>query len=107
MYDKIGLKLLSFNILSHNSSSYACRYLLGPASEEKSAQIFLDYNALTLTGSNKCDLPKEVIPEGKHTNLDISNITNLRTLLSSLQPASESTAFMPLYYQIIIKRQQI
>lgn len=98
LYDKLGLKLLSFNILSHNISSYACRYLLGPASEEKSAQIFLDYNALTLTGSNTCDLPKEVIPEGKHTNLDISNITNLRTLLSSLQPASESTAFMPLYY---------
>lgn len=98
LYDKLGLKILSFNVLSHNTSSFACRYLLGAATEQKTVKIFLDYNAIALSGNNKCDLPKESLPDGKHTNLDVSNINNLSTLLSSLQPASESTAFMPLYY---------
>ncbi|MFV5367229.1 CSLREA domain-containing protein [Acinetobacter junii] len=100
LYDKLGLKLMSFNILSHNTSSYACRYLLGSATEQQFVKFFLDHNAIALTGNNKCDLPKESVPETQHTNLDVGNVNNLRTLLSSLQPASESTAFMPLYYPI-------
>lgn len=100
LYDKLGLKLMSFNVLSHNTSSYACRYLLGSATEQQFVKFFLDHNAIALTGNNKCDLPKESVPETQHTNLDVGNVNNLRTLLSSLQPASESTAFMPLYYPI-------
>lgn len=100
LYDKLGLKLMSFNVLSHNTSSYACRYLLGSATEQQFVKFFLDHNAIALTGNNKCDLPKESVPETQYTNLDVGNVNNLRTLLSSLQPASESTAFMPLYYPI-------
>lgn len=100
LYDKLGLKLMSFNVLSHNTSSYACRYSLGSATEQQFVKFFLDHNAIALTGNNKCDLPKESVPETQHTNLDVGNVNNLRTLLSSLQPASESTAFMPLYYPI-------
>ena len=100
LYDKLGLKLMSFNVLSHNTSSYACRYLLGSATEQQFVKFFLDHNAIALTGNNKCDLPKESVPETQHTNLDVGNVNNLRTLLSNLQPASESTAFMPLYYPI-------
>lgn len=46
-------KDLSFNVLAFNSGSFACRYLLGPATDEKDARILLKFNALKLSGSNE------------------------------------------------------
>ncbi|ERP95058.1 membrane protein [Acinetobacter sp. COS3] len=102
LYDQLGVKLLSFNVLGFNNSSYACRYLLGAANEEEevnSMGFLLGYNALALSGnSNKCDLPDDALPE-KNTNIDIST-QNVRTLLSTIQPENENTAFKPLYYPV-------
>lgn len=97
LYDKLGSKTLNFNILSFNNSSYACRYLLGSAEDQENVNMSLAYNAFALSASNnKCDLPKEALPKD-HTNIDIS-VQSMATLLSALQPETENTSFLPLYY---------
>ena len=97
LYDKLGTKLLSFNVLAYNNGSYACRYLLGDAAKQEKVGFNIVYNALSLKGDNKCDVPDQSLSENK-TNIDISNTNDIRTLLSPLQNASEYTAFLPLYY---------
>ena len=97
LYDKMGLKALSFNLLAYNIGTNACRYLLGPAADEKAVGVGLVYNALALVGANKCDVPTASLPTD-HTNIDVSGINDVRTLLSPLQTASEATAFLPIYY---------
>ena len=52
---------------------------------------------MSLKGDNKCDVPDQSLSDNK-TNIDISNTSDIRTLLSPLQNASEYTAFLPLYY---------
>ncbi len=98
LYDKLGLKVLSFNVLAYNNGGYSCRYLLGSAEKQKDVGIGPVYNALSLKGDSKCDLPEEALPE-KHTNIDVSS-TSFQTLLTPLQPPSEFTAYLPLYYPI-------
>lgn len=96
LYDKLGKKDLSFNVLAFNSGSFACRYLLGPATDEKDARILLKFNALKLSGSNeKCDMPSETLPSG-HTNIDVSSKVLIQLL--ERQESSESTSFLPIYY---------
>lgn len=83
-------------MLAFNSGSFACRYLLGPATDEKDARILLKFNALKLSGSNeKCDMPSETLPSG-HTNIDVSS--KVLTQLLERQESSESTSFLPIYY---------
>ena len=98
LYDKLGTKVFSFNVLAYNGSanSYACRYLLGNATDETYVGFSVGYNAIALTGNNKCDIPKESLKENE-TNIDVSAI-GFSSLLGSLQPASAYTAFLPLYY---------
>ncbi|MFK8932873.1 CSLREA domain-containing protein [Acinetobacter junii] len=97
LYDKVGSKTLTYNFIAYNEGGLACRYLLGAASALEDTRIALAFNALALSGVNKCDLPKEALPE-KHTNIDVSAINDVRSLLSPLQAATEYTAFLPLYY---------
>ncbi|MDH0031248.1 MULTISPECIES: CSLREA domain-containing protein [unclassified Acinetobacter] len=99
LYDKIGTKELSYNIIAYNgnSNSYACRYLLGDVKDQKDFKFnSVSYNAFALTGNNQCILPDESL-KNNETNIDISN-TNILSLLSPLQEASAYTAFLPLYY---------
>ncbi|WP_336167512.1 CSLREA domain-containing protein [Acinetobacter sp. 161(2023)] len=98
LYDKLGTKKLSFNLLAYNAGSYACKYLLGAAAEEKSVGLILGFNALDWSSATgKCDLPKESLPDG-HTNIDIS-IQAFSTLLNPLvEPATAYTGFLPIYY---------
>lgn len=98
LYDKLGLKTLSFNVLAYNNSGYSCRYLLGDVTDQKDVNIVPLYNALSLTGNSKCDLPAQVLPE-KHSNIDVGNIS-IRTLLTPLQPATEFSQYLPLYYPV-------
>lgn len=97
LYDKLGTKLFSFNIVAYNNGSYACRYLLGDVDKEEKVGLNIFYNSLSFKGQNKCDVPAESLKENK-TNIDISTTNDIRTLLSPLQNASEYTAFLPLYY---------
>ena len=105
LYDKIGIKVLSFNVLAFNSNR-SCRYLLGEAKDQKDTGIGLAYNAISLAAGSQsqCDVASEVFPEqdtntntNTNTNIDMSN-TTLSSVLSSLQTPSEYTSFLPLYF---------
>lgn len=97
LYDKLGAKKLSFNVLAYNIGSYACKYLLGAAAEQKSVGLTLDFNALDWTSATaKCDVPKESLPDGQ-TNINISTQA-FSNLLSPLQAATAHTGFLPIYY---------
>lgn len=96
LYDKLGTKKLSFNVLAYNTGSYACKYLLGAAAEQKSVGLTLSFNALDWgSTTGKCDIPKESLPNG-HTNIDIS--TQSFSSLLSAQDATAYTGFLPIYY---------
>lgn len=97
LYDKIGIKVLSFNILAFNSNR-SCRYLLGEAKDQKDTGVGLVYNAVSLAAGSQsqCDVASEVLPE-KQTNIDMSN-SSMSSVLSSLQTPSEYTSFLPLYF---------
>lgn len=96
LYDKLGTKKLSFNVLAYNTGSYACKYLLGAAAEQKSVGLTLSFNALDWTSTiAKCDVPKESLPDGQ-TNINIS--TQSFSSLLSPQEATAYTGFLPIYY---------
>ncbi|MNI04049.1 hypothetical protein D3C73_569630 [compost metagenome] len=96
LYDKLGAKKLSFNVLAYNKGSYACKYLLGAAAEQKSVDLTLSFNALDWTSTTaKCDVPKESLPDGQ-TNINIS--TQSFSNLLSPQEATAYTGFLPIYY---------
>lgn len=98
LYDKLGAKKLSFNVLAYNTGSYACKYLLGAAAEQKSVSLTLDFNALDWTSATaKCDIPKESLPDG-HTNIDISTQSFSNLLSPLVEPATAYTGFLPIYY---------
>lgn len=98
LYDKLGAKKLSFNVLAYNTGSYACKYLLGAAAEQKSVSLMLDFNALDWTSATaKCDIPKESLPDG-HTNIDISTQSFSNLLSPLVEPATAYTGFLPIYY---------
>ncbi|AZM38889.1 MULTISPECIES: hypothetical protein [unclassified Acinetobacter] len=96
LYDKIGIKTLLFNIIAYNSGAYSCRYLLGDASKEENVGIGAIYNAFSLLNNGKCDLPAE-LNKANTTNIDLTNVP-MDTVLSSMAPASQYTAFLPMYY---------
>lgn len=52
LYDKIGIKVLSFNILAFNSNR-SCRYLLGEAKDQKDTGVGLVYNAVSLAAGSQ------------------------------------------------------
>ncbi len=96
LYDKLGAKKLSFNVLAYNTGSYACKYLLGAAAEQKSVGLTLDFNALDWTSATaKCDVPKESLPDGQ-TNINISG-QSFSSVLSP-QTVSAYTGWLPIYY---------
>lgn len=101
LYDKLGLKRILFNVMAYNGdvNTYACRYLLGEAENQKNTNLFVGYNAFARSGANSCDLPTEVFNEDetKETNIDVSD-TSIGELLTVQIPASAETAFLPLYY---------
>ncbi|ENX56135.1 MULTISPECIES: CSLREA domain-containing protein [Acinetobacter] len=98
LYDKIGTKRLNFNILAYNgdNNSYACRYLLGDAEKQEKVKLTIQNNAISRTGSNKCDLPEESLKENT-TNIDVGGVS-FSTLLGPLQAPSAYTVFLPIYY---------
>ncbi|WP_113996931.1 CSLREA domain-containing protein [Acinetobacter haemolyticus] len=101
LYDKIGQKVLNFNVIAYNGGvgTYACRYLLGSAKEEKLVGLVANYNAFARSGTNFCDFPDEVFKTDatKENNIDITGKL-ITDLLSPRVEASSYTAFLPLYY---------
>lgn len=102
LYDKLGAKNLYFNVLGYNSGPYSCRYLLGDVSKQEKVRIGALYSAFSRTGTSKCDLPDETLKDNL-TNIDLTN-TPMSKVLTKIIPASQYTAFLPLYYPKIIDK---
>lgn len=102
LYDKIGLKRITFNVLAYNGEigTYACRYLLGSAKKQENVGLLFAYNAFVKNeaSANYCDLPEEVFVKNE-SNIDVSD-KPIGTYLSAYIPASVHTGFLPLYYPI-------
>ncbi|EPP5018206.1 CSLREA domain-containing protein [Acinetobacter baumannii] len=99
LYDSLGVKELRFNLIGYNLGSYACRYLLGPATDLKNSGFTLSFNALNLTNNiEKCDLPTEALTSSNKT-IDIANIP-FSSLLEPQSSASPETGFLPVYYPL-------
>ena len=100
LYDKLGIKYLSFNVLSYNQGDYSCRYLLGDVSKQENVGINILYNAFSRTSNAKCDLPDAAFKDNT-TNVDLTNIP-MSTVLSGMIEPSQYTAFLPLYYPKVV-----
>jgi hypothetical protein len=97
LYGFNGIKALSNNILAYNTGK-SCRYADGDVSKVEKSGVVLNYNALTMSaGNDQCEVAEEVRKDGKDNTFDVSNI-NFSTLLNELEPPSESTGFMPMYF---------
>lgn len=97
LYSKNSLKRLSHNILAYNKGK-SCRYANGDVSKVEGSGVILTYNALKLAaGDDQCEVAEQVTKEGKDYTLDVSNI-EFSSILSKLEPPSESTGFMPMYF---------
>ncbi|WP_336932279.1 CSLREA domain-containing protein [Acinetobacter bereziniae] len=97
LYGFNGIKALSNNILAYNTGK-SCRYADGDVSKVEKSGVVLNYNALTMSaGNDQCEVAEEVVKDGKDKTFDVSNI-NFSTLLNELEPPTESTGFMPMYF---------
>lgn len=98
LYDSLGGKELTFNIIGYNPDGYACRYLAGSAADLKNSGLRLSFNALNLSNNtDKCDLPTEVLSSANKT-IDISGIS-FNSLLEHHEAAAV-TGFLPLYFPL-------
>lgn len=101
LYDQLGSKNLSFNVLAYNAGQ-SCRYALnnGNVADTKLDIVAMN-NALQLSAvTGQCNLPKiayESNTSGSNTNIDVSNIS-MSTLLTAYTGPSASTEYLPLYY---------
>lgn len=97
LYGFNGIKALSNNILAYNTGK-SCRYADGDVTKVEKSGVVLTYNALTMSaGNDQCEVAEDVRKDGKDNTFDVSNI-NFSTLLNELEPPSESTGFMPMYF---------
>ena len=101
LYDQLGSKNISFNVLAYNAGQ-SCRYALnnGNVADAKLDIVAMN-NALQLGAvTGQCNLPKiayESNTSGSNTNIDVSNIS-MSTLLTAYTGPSASTEYLPLYY---------
>lgn len=99
LYGYNGIKALSNNILAYNTGK-SCRYANGDVSKVEGSRVVLVYNALKLAaGDDQCEVADEVRKEDKDHTFDVSNIA-FTTILNKIEPPSESTGFMPMYFPI-------
>lgn len=101
LYDQLGSKNISFNVLAYNSGQ-SCRYALnnGNVTDAKLNMSAIN-NALQLAAvTGQCNLPKvayESNVSGTNTNIDVSNIS-MATLLTAYTEPNANTEYLPLYY---------
>ena len=96
-YDDNGAINLSFNLLAFNKGK-SCRYALNNGDLTDTKRIInASQNAFSSEGA--CDLPtaSNAGTNDSNTNLNLG-ATNILTVLSPYQEASEYNLFLPLYY---------
>ncbi|MDP9803547.1 CSLREA domain-containing protein [Acinetobacter calcoaceticus] len=98
LYDSLGGKELTFNIIGFNTDGYSCRYLAGSAADLKNSGLRLSFNALNLSNNtDKCDLPTEILSSANKT-IDISGVPF--SALLERHEAAAVTGFLPLYFPL-------
>lgn len=96
-YNTAGVKNLNFNVIGFNNAK-ACRFTDGDVSQLEGANIALVSNALSLSSEvEKCELPKLALNLAKDDTVELAG-QSFESLLSTLQPAQESTGFMSMYF---------
>lgn len=99
LYDSVGLKSLSYNLLAFNTGA-SCRHLLGGVTEQnQTAGLSLWNNAFNVQPGSPdyCAMPTVFAKQTLGQTIDTSRHTR-SSLLSTLQQPSEQTLYMPLYY---------
>lgn len=97
LYDAFGSKALNYNILAYNTG-LSCKYLLSPNFPENSLLGFsVSFNGLmeSESSSSYCELPYETLKD--ETSINLSNVSQ-SSVMSTLQPADQYTAFLPMYF---------
>lgn len=101
LYNKIGSKTINYNVLGFNNG-LSCKYNDGDVTQIDYADIGLEHNAIFFTKNTDgdlCELPKLVVDSAKKVNLDLSGRA-FTDLFSTLQPAADFTAYMPMYFPL-------
>lgn len=101
LYNSIGSKRLTNNVLAYNGTGKSCRYADGDITNVVTTTNFsLVRNALILaTGNDQCELPTETLNSIQDTTTDLSGV-DFSNVLSSLQEPSKYTVFMPVYFPL-------
>lgn len=103
LYDSIGIKTLSYNILAYNQGQ-SCRHLLGPVTDKSKVNVGFGFNAVNKvkTSIDYCDLPypdeKDKDDDDKiDTTIDLSKVAQSNVLMP-LQISSKFSSYMPVYF---------
>jgi CSLREA domain-containing protein len=96
LYDSFGTKSLDYNIIAYNSGM-SCRYLLGTLPKEGRVGFSTSFNGLVTSPNSVgyCQLPYDELDD---ETLEAVDGFSQSTLMTTLQPASEYTAFLPMYF---------
>ncbi|MFW1858151.1 CSLREA domain-containing protein [Acinetobacter defluvii] len=100
LYNASTSKTLGFNVLAYNGIGKSCRYTGNDLETLEKPNFTLVSNAFALSATSAnsvCELPKKTADEAVKNSVDISTV-GFDHLLSTLQPASRYTGFMPLYF---------
>lgn len=103
LYNAATSKALAYNVIAYNGAGHSCRYMGNDLATVEKPNLTLSNNALALSTSSAnsvCELPKKIEETVLENTVDLSN-TAFSSVLSDLQPASQYTAFMPLYFPVI------
>lgn len=105
LYDSVGNKTLSYNIIAYNNGNYSCRHLLGALGSSERASISSKYNGLIKNGQQPsfCDIPYATLND--NTSVDLSNTSqsNIMVYRGTDEASQKYTGFMPMYFLINAK----
>lgn len=103
LYNAATSKTLNYNVIAYNGAGKSCHYMGNDLATVEKPNLTLRDNAFALSASSTnsvCELPKKVEETVLKTTVDLSN-TAFSSVLSDLQPASQYTGFMPLYFPVV------
>ena len=95
LYDSVGMKSLSYNILAYNQGQ-SCRHLLGAFADPTVTNLSFNFNAVNPVASSTdyCYLP---YPDKGDTTVDLSKFAKSSVILP-LQVSSSFSSFKPVYF---------
>ncbi|ATO19908.1 CSLREA domain-containing protein [Acinetobacter sp. LoGeW2-3] len=98
LYDNIGAKLLSYNVLAYNQGK-SCEYALNDGKPSLDQNILFAHvqNAFDLKGSSQCVLPERSKDQTEAQLIDLSSVSMSSVLSKFLEPAVDNR-YLGIYY---------